>query len=81
MCNSAAGMKSAVATEGYRPDIDGLRGFGALLVLWFHFRETWSRSAYKGADITNSTFFAVSGFVITLSVHGARQRSPSAVTL
>lgn len=40
------------------------------------FRETWNDSPYKGADLTNSTFFAVSGFVITLSVLRARARNP-----
>jgi peptidoglycan/LPS O-acetylase OafA/YrhL len=75
---STAGIPGSAA---YRPDVDGLRGFGALLVLWFHFRETWNDSAYKGADLTNSTFFAVSGFVITLSVLRARARNPLPINL
>ena len=75
---STAGIPSSAA---YRPDIDGLRGFGALLVLWFHFRETWNDSAYKGADLTNSTFFVVSGFVITLSVLRAQARNPLPINL
>ena len=43
------------------------------------FRETWNNSPYKGADLTNSTFFAVSGFVITLSVLRARARNPDPI--
>ena len=66
---------------GYRPDIDGLRGFGAFLVVWFHFEETWNQSSYKGADLTNSTFFAVSGFVVSLTVLKARRRNAFEFTL
>ena len=68
---NAAGMPDS---STYRPGIDELYGFSALLVLWFHFCETWKNSPYRGADLTNSTFFAVSGYVITLSVLNAKEK-------
>ena len=52
-----AGQPKAMEERfGYRPDIDGLRGFGAFLVIWFHFNETWNESTYKGRLRFNEIF-------------------------
>ncbi|WP_232678443.1 acyltransferase family protein [Nocardioides sp. R-C-SC26] len=45
----------------YRPDIDGIRGAAAIMVMGFHAQVPGFEGAYIGLDL----FFVVSGYVIT----------------
>ena len=45
----------------YRPDIDGIRGAAAIMVMGFHAHVPGFEGAYIGLDL----FFVVSGYVIT----------------
>ncbi len=45
----------------YRPDIDGIRGAAAIMVMGYHAKVPGFEGAYIGLDL----FFVVSGFVIT----------------
>jgi peptidoglycan/LPS O-acetylase OafA/YrhL len=45
----------------YRPDIDGIRGAAAIMVMGFHANVPGFEGAYIGLDL----FFVVSGYVIT----------------
>ncbi len=52
----------APASRGeYRPDIDGIRGAAAIMVMGFHAKVPGFEGAYIGLDL----FFVVSGYVIT----------------
>ena len=56
---SAAPPTPAVIT--YQPAIDGLRGLAVAGVLFFHGGFTWAKGGFLGV----STFFTLSGFLIT----------------
>jgi peptidoglycan/LPS O-acetylase OafA/YrhL len=45
----------------YNPALDGIRGIAVLAVLFFHGGFSWARGGYLGV----STFFTLSGFLIT----------------
>jgi peptidoglycan/LPS O-acetylase OafA/YrhL len=54
------------ATRPYFPELDGLRAIAALMVMVFHFAQTWGGPRFlivgqTGVDL----FFALSGFLIT----------------
>jgi len=53
--------KSRQSRAEYRPDIDGIRGAAAIMVMGFHAKVPGFEGAYIGLDL----FFVVSGYVIT----------------
>jgi peptidoglycan/LPS O-acetylase OafA/YrhL len=55
----------------YNPAIDGIRGLAVGAVLLFHNGFPWARGGYLGV----STFFTLSGFLITSLLVGEHQRS------
>jgi peptidoglycan/LPS O-acetylase OafA/YrhL len=55
----------------YRPDIDGIRGTAAIMVMGFHAGVPGFEGAYIGLDL----FFVVSGFVITNLLLGEFNRT------
>lgn len=48
-------------STAYREDIDGLRAFSVLSVLFFHFSFPWFSGGFVGVDV----FFVISGYLIT----------------
>lgn len=55
--------RGRVTTEalGYVPALDGLRGFALVGILFYHARFTWA----QGSFLALSSFFTLSGFLIT----------------
>ena len=64
---------SVAASLGYQPALDGLRGVAVATVLLYHAGVPWMIGGYLGV----STFFTLSGFLITsllLAEHAATGR-------
>ncbi|WP_185996456.1 acyltransferase family protein [Nocardioides campestrisoli] len=53
-------------TWSYRPELDGMRAFGALVIIFFHAQVTGFSSSFIVLDM----FFVLSGFVVTNVVLG-----------
>jgi peptidoglycan/LPS O-acetylase OafA/YrhL len=60
------------AVLGYRPALDGLRALSVLAIVAYHARVPGSRGAFLGV----STFFTLSGFLIT-TITLADHRGPA----
>ena len=56
---------------GYRPALDGLRAVAVIAVLFFHARFSWAKGGFLGV----STFFTLSGFLITTLLIAEHRRS------
>ena len=55
----------------YRPEIDGLRAFAVIAVIINHFNKNILPGGYLGVDI----FFVISGYVITSSLAGRKNKN------
>jgi len=55
-----------MTSKDYRPDIDGLRAFAVLCVVFFHAGFTAFSGGFIGVDV----FFVISGFLITRLIRG-----------
>ncbi len=55
---------TAVSAQGFRPDIEGLRGIAVICVLLFHFRTPGFNGGFAGVDV----FFVISGYLMTLII-------------
>lgn len=59
----------------YRPEIDGLRAFAILPVIFYHAGYSWMRGGYLGVDV----FFVISGYLITTMIAADIERGQFSV--
>ncbi|MGI4861082.1 MAG: acyltransferase family protein [Janthinobacterium lividum] len=70
------GRSQADALRFYRSDIDGLRAFAVLAVIFCHAGFAWSAGGFIGVDV----FFTISGFVVANSILRDLKRERFSVT-
>jgi peptidoglycan/LPS O-acetylase OafA/YrhL len=61
LVKTARNARSSQSRAEYRPDIDGIRGLAAIMVMGFHAKVPGFEGGYIGLDL----FFVISGYVIT----------------
>ena len=64
-------MENQYQKETYKPEIDGLRAFAVIAVILNHTSSNFLPNGFLGVDI----FFVISGFVLTLSLEGKKNRN------
>src|SRR6516162_2074063 len=69
----AATLVDPPRSEGFRPDIEGMRGLAVLLVVLFHAGLAGVAGGFVGVDV----FFVISGFLITGLLLRERDRTGS----
>src|ERR1700733_13901895 len=62
--------------DGFRPDVEGLRGVAVLLVVGCHCGISWCAGGFVGVDV----FFVLSGYLIT-GLLATEYRSTSRIDL
>lgn len=62
LSQNPANKQSSIYHLGYRPGLDGLRGYAVLWVMAFHYEIPFGRDGLFGVDV----FFTLSGFLITI---------------
>ena len=68
---AAGGNESRAGAIGYQPALDGLRGVCLVAVLFFHSDFAWMSGGFLGV----STFFTLSGFLITSLLVGEQEQT------
>src|SRR5436190_911088 len=69
----AAAVVDPTRSEGFRPDIEGMRGLAVMLVVLFHAGLAGVAGGFIGVDV----FFVISGFLITGLLLRERERTGS----
>src|SRR6476646_7109755 len=69
----AAAIGDPTRGEGFRPDIEGMRGLAVMLVVLFHAGLAGVAGGFIGVDV----FFVISGFLITGLLLRERERTGS----
>ena len=64
-------MASPNSNIAFRSDINGLRAYAVLLVLFFHFRIPGFNAGFFGVDI----FFVISGFLMTAIICSSLEKN------
>lgn len=67
----ATSVRRTHHTQGYRPDVDGLRALAVIAVMLCHAGFSVFRGGFVGVDV----FFTISGFVVTNSIVGDLNRN------
>jgi peptidoglycan/LPS O-acetylase OafA/YrhL len=69
----AAAGADPTRSEGFRPDVEGMRGLAVMLVVLFHAGLAGMAGGFIGVDV----FFVISGFLITGLLVRERERTGS----
>lgn len=60
---------SSISNHHYITELDGLRAFAILSVIFYHFGFDWAKGGFLGVDI----FFVLSGYLVTSKILSSRE--------